>query len=453
MFKTFVTNQIEFVLIKFSLSVYLVNTILYLGLFEAIISAKTVPTYETLICLFTFLKMSLHDFFPFSAATMISYEPLPSAIGPSHHMQQQQSHNNTNSQPPQQNQMTQQFLHQQQQQMHQQMQQHFQQQQQQQTNNGDSNNPLDYELDASSSAEEIWDLDSHTVKRYNNASGDTASSASGGHGSMESPLGSYGELPPPHYVPTNAMWGPGNMYPQQQQTPQQQQHPVGPPQQQPPPQHGFPTNSGGGVVPHDLYGTGATTNDWLHAAAGGPPPNSLKRPSSSGPGDDAKRIKTYQCEACDKWFTSSGHLKRHFNTTLHKNATRHHHKSGGSPRIGTPGATNTSAMDNAINMQQQPSTMPGMLQQQDNNAVSSNVASATSISNLNSSTSTLNSSPSHPSSPHHLSSNHATSAIQQQVTSMGPNAGVTGGQHNNNVPNSPRSFYSNSRSSPVIAGK
>ena len=409
------------------------------------------PTFETLIC----LKMSLHDFFPFSAATMISYEPLPSAIGPSHHMQQQQSHNNTNSQPPQQNQMTQQFLHQQQQQMHQQMQQHFQQQQQQQqTNNGDSNNPLDYELDASSSAEEIWDLDSHTVKRYNNASGDTASSASGGHGSMESPLGSYGELPPPHYVPTNAMWGPGNMYPQQQQTPQQQQHPVGPPQQQPPPQHGFPTNSGGGVVPHDLYGTGTTPNDWLHAAGGGgPPPNSLKRPSSSGPGDDAKRIKTYQCEACDKWFTSSGHLKRHFNTTLHKNATRHHHKSGGSPRIGTPGATNTSAMDNAINMQQQPSTMPGMLQQQDNNAVSSNVASATSISNLNSSTSTLNSSPSHPSSPHHLSSNHATSAIQQQVTSMGPNAGVTGGQHNNNVPNSPRSFYSNSRSSPVIAGK
>ena len=30
----------------------------------------------------------------------------------------------------------------------------------------------------------------------------------------------------------------------------------------------------------------------------------------------------YQCEACDKWFTSSGHLKRHFNTTLHKNASR-----------------------------------------------------------------------------------------------------------------------------------
>merc|ERR1712130_105730 len=37
---------------------------------------------------------------------------------------------------------------------------------------------------------------------------------------------------------------------------------------------------------------------------------------------DAKRPKSYQCEACDKWFTSSGHLKRHFNTTLHKNAMK-----------------------------------------------------------------------------------------------------------------------------------
>merc|ERR1719394_2290692 len=39
-------------------------------------------------------------------------------------------------------------------------------------------------------------------------------------------------------------------------------------------------------------------------------------------GMDVKRLKTYQCEACDKWFTSSGHLKRHFNTTLHKNAMK-----------------------------------------------------------------------------------------------------------------------------------
>lgn len=37
---------------------------------------------------------------------------------------------------------------------------------------------------------------------------------------------------------------------------------------------------------------------------------------------DSKRPKSYQCEACDKWFTSSGHLKRHYNTTLHKNAMK-----------------------------------------------------------------------------------------------------------------------------------
>ena len=37
---------------------------------------------------------------------------------------------------------------------------------------------------------------------------------------------------------------------------------------------------------------------------------------------DAKRPKSYQCEACDKWFTSSGHLKRHFNTNMHKNAMK-----------------------------------------------------------------------------------------------------------------------------------
>lgn len=34
------------------------------------------------------------------------------------------------------------------------------------------------------------------------------------------------------------------------------------------------------------------------------------------------RPKTYSCEPCGKWFTSNGHLKRHYNTTLHKNATK-----------------------------------------------------------------------------------------------------------------------------------
>lgn len=43
--------------------------------------------------------------------------------------------------------------------------------------------------------------------------------------------------------------------------------------------------------------------------------------------NEARRPKTYNCSACNKWFTSSGHLKRHYNTTLHKNAV----KSSGHP--------------------------------------------------------------------------------------------------------------------------
>lgn len=53
-------------------------------------------------------------------------------------------------------------------------------------------------------------------------------------------------------------------------------------------------------------------------------------PSSKGTSwksNEARRPKTYNCTACNKWFTSSGHLKRHYNTTLHKNAV----KSSGQP--------------------------------------------------------------------------------------------------------------------------
>ncbi|KAL5242153.1 hypothetical protein ACI65C_009563 [Semiaphis heraclei] len=38
--------------------------------------------------------------------------------------------------------------------------------------------------------------------------------------------------------------------------------------------------------------------------------------------NEARRAKTYECPACDKWFTSSGHLKRHYGTQLHKNAVK-----------------------------------------------------------------------------------------------------------------------------------
>ncbi|XP_072931181.1 uncharacterized protein zld [Epargyreus clarus] len=56
-------------------------------------------------------------------------------------------------------------------------------------------------------------------------------------------------------------------------------------------------------------------------------PTSSAMPSIGGKGanwksNEARRPKTYNCTACNKWFTSSGHLKRHYNTTLHKNAVR-----------------------------------------------------------------------------------------------------------------------------------
>lgn len=38
--------------------------------------------------------------------------------------------------------------------------------------------------------------------------------------------------------------------------------------------------------------------------------------------NDTRKPKTYNCPSCCKWFTSSGHLKRHFNTTLHQNAVK-----------------------------------------------------------------------------------------------------------------------------------
>lgn len=49
--------------------------------------------------------------------------------------------------------------------------------------------------------------------------------------------------------------------------------------------------------------------------------------ASAWKSNEARRPKTYNCTACNKWFTSSGHLKRHYNTTLHKNAV----KSSGQP--------------------------------------------------------------------------------------------------------------------------
>ncbi|XP_039960484.1 signal element on autosome protein 2 [Bactrocera tryoni] len=56
-------------------------------------------------------------------------------------------------------------------------------------------------------------------------------------------------------------------------------------------------------------------------------PVSLPTKAATWKSNEARRPKTYNCTACNKWFTSSGHLKRHYNTTLHKNAV----KSSGQP--------------------------------------------------------------------------------------------------------------------------
>lgn len=56
-----------------------------------------------------------------------------------------------------------------------------------------------------------------------------------------------------------------------------------------------------------------------------PPTSSLPMTSAKSAAwksNEARRPKTYNCTACNKWFTSSGHLKRHYNTTLHKNAVK-----------------------------------------------------------------------------------------------------------------------------------
>jgi hypothetical protein len=58
----------------------------------------------------------------------------------------------------------------------------------------------------------------------------------------------------------------------------------------------------------------------------GPVNNNAKNGGAQSPavktkgwkGGECKRPKTYNCPACNKWFTSSGHLKRHYGTTLHK---------------------------------------------------------------------------------------------------------------------------------------
>ena len=157
-----------------------------------------------------------------------------------------------------------------------------------------------------SSSEEIWDLDSHTVRRYNPPLPDPVSP------------GPIPTTPTMYGLQGKAGWEPG---------------PTASSSSALYPHYGAMMGSRvGQVLPPQAVSPGIG-GPWIGGAS-----LPLKGPvgivgggvgSGSNSGADAsKRPKSYQCEACDKWFTSSGHLKRHFNTTLHKNAMKQ--KGGGS---------------------------------------------------------------------------------------------------------------------------
>ncbi|EZA62493.1 hypothetical protein X777_10123 [Ooceraea biroi] len=92
--------------------------------------------------------------------------------------------------------------------------------------------------------------------------------------------------------------------------------------------------------------------------------------------NEPRRPKTYNCTACNKWFTSSGHLKRHYNTTLHKNAVKngkdpdpanlpisaHHHPArdnNGGPSASGRGSGATTRSPSDLSSRSPPNLMAG----------------------------------------------------------------------------------------------
>lgn len=96
------------------------------------------------------------------------------------------------------------------------------------------------------------------------------------------------------------------------------------------------TNSGGG---NDLYSYEPS------------PQQKFLPKAAAWKSNEARRPKTYNCSACNKWFTSSGHLKRHYNTTLHKNAVK---QSGGLDPASMPVASHHHPPQQPPQQQQQP---------------------------------------------------------------------------------------------------
>ena len=267
------------------------------------------------------------------------------------------------------------------------------------------------ELENESSAEEIWDLDSNTVKRYNNAPLDQLSDLDG-----------LGPLPP-FSVSSSTL--PGN-------------HLLGDPYGSGAPwsnggHHGYPRQSPGvgRGAQHQMpgYPSSNTSEDaWMMGGSG------VGSPTMGGSkrGDDLKRLKTYQCEACDKWFTSSGHLKRHYNTTLHKNATRQKtsplsNHSEGSPLSGSSSRPHSGLMpygdDSMTYKGNQPCSPPSI--ESTGRGGSLPVHQHSISSTLSNSTSLSNNSSSNPGSQF-VNNNNNQTQLSQTNTSSTPPMSTTG---------------------------
>lgn len=144
---------------------------------------------------------------------------------------------------------------------------------------------------------EILDLDSHKVHQVFQPEEKLVAEANKGVN--------------PHSV-SAMLWGRGEGNPQIADF----QHPQAMHYQRYPMQHHVPNNMTSSLPQHKNGGQSAGGQTWKS--------------------NEARRPKTYNCSACNKWFTSSGHLKRHYNTTLHKNAV----KQSGAPDPATQPISN-----------------------------------------------------------------------------------------------------------------
>jgi len=241
----------------------------------------------------------------------------------------------------------------------------------------DVNSPL---LEADEGCgEDIWDLDAHTVRRYapGGAGGNQADAAAAAHNAQHAPASENHHHHPANntsspsygygsnYANQNvqskvANWNNANfdaIHLQQQHQhhhqAQQQQHHLHHHQQQHALQHahqhqeGYLDEKWGLYKPSPSPASDSAGGGGGGGHVGGGNHGGNNHTSSASGGNDLKKPKSYQCSACDKWFTSSGHLKRHYNTTLHKNALRSKAQQQGLGRAeatGSPSSSPYSAM-------------------------------------------------------------------------------------------------------------